>query len=192
MRGTAKVFVVAAGLIVGVASAGCGSSAEDDPKWSAVPRTVTESGLLVQVPKGFDPCTDVPQSVLDSERLHAAVVPNRADYDGPGGTRWRGCAWVQSNGYAASVKVTNVTIPYVRSRGLVDPQEFTLAGRAAISTRRGSKPSETCVVNVEMIGGSLEVFLDNPPSRRHTGHLDTCQLARTLAEKVAQVLPAGV
>lgn len=68
------------------------------------------------MPAGFDPCKDNPKSVLDSEGLHKASSNNNADYDGAGGTKWRGCSWVMSNGYTAGITTTNLTVDKVATR----------------------------------------------------------------------------
>ncbi|WP_245547090.1 DUF3558 domain-containing protein [Nocardia brevicatena] len=187
-------MVLTAGLVItGLAVAGCDSSAEGDSRSRAsATSTLTSTGLQTTVPEGYDPCVDVPQSVLDSENLVKGIANNKANARGPGDTEWRGCAWAKAggNGYAVSIQVTNVTIPFVREHYSIDRREFTIAGRPAISVRKNeTRPSEVCSINVEMKGGSLEFHLDNPASNRETGHIDTCELGVALAEKVVSTLP---
>jgi len=80
----------------------------------------------------------------------------------------------------------------VRSRDLSDMREFAIDGRSAISTRQvDAHPEAACTLNVEMHGGSLEFNLSNPSSSKKTGHLDTCELTRALAEQVVPAIPAG-
>lgn len=187
-------MVLTAGLVTTVlAVAGCDSSAGGDSHSQASPTSaLTSTGLQITVPDGYDPCVDIPQSVLDSENLVKGVADNKANARGPGGTEWRGCGWVRPDGYAISVQVTNVTIPFVREHYSIDRREFTIAGRSAISVRKNeTRPSEVCSINIEMQGGSLEFHLDNPPSRK-TGHIDTCALGVAFAEKVVPTLPADV
>lgn len=190
-------MVLTAGLVTTVlAVAGCDSSAGGDSHSQANPTSaLTPTGLQITVPDGYDPCVDIPQSVLDSENLVKGVADNKANARGPGGTEWRGCGWVRAggNGYAVSVQVTNVTIPFVRAHYSIDRREFTIAGRPAISVRKNeTRPSEVCSINVEMQGGSLEFHLDNPSSNRETGHIDTCELGVGFAEKVVPTLPPHV
>ncbi|MEU1983636.1 DUF3558 domain-containing protein [Nocardia sp. NPDC019395] len=196
MRSTVRP-VLAAGLVAaGFALAGCDSSAANEAEGPAsATSTLTETGLQIAVPSGYDPCVDIPQSVLDSEDLVKGVADNKADATGPGGTEWRGCAWARAggDGYAVSVQVTNVTIPFVREHYSIDRREFTVAGRPAISVRKNeTRSSEVCSINIEMRGGSLEFHLDNPASNRDTGQMDTCQLGVTFAEKVVPTLPSNV
>ncbi len=111
------------------------------------------SGLAVDVPKGYNPCTDVPESALKSERLVKGVADNKANADGPNGTKWRGCRWVIAggNGYSVAIQASNLTIPYVREHYSFDVRELTVAGRPAITTRRNeTRASEVCNVNVEI------------------------------------------
>ncbi|WP_433631419.1 DUF3558 domain-containing protein [Nocardia sp. CA-120079] len=179
-----------AALAVGavVLLSGCGSSTDGDAKPVA---TSTGAGpsLAADAPNSYDPCKDVPQNVLDSEKLHGKDPDNS---EASGGVKWRGCAWVRSNGYSVSIRTTNLTIDLIRSRNFPEASEFTINGRRAISTRQFDGPyiKEACTVDVEMKGGSLEFNLNNPPSNRDTGSTDSCVLARGLVEKVVPSLPA--
>ncbi len=170
---------------------GCGSSVGGDatPSGSSTATTNAGTGVAADVPSGFKPCDDIPQNVLDSEKLRMKIP---ADSDASGGIKWRGCQWVQSDGYGASIQTTNITVDMVKGKNFRDAREFTIGGRRAISTRQvDDHPEAACTLNVEMRGGSLEFNLSNPPSRKNTGHLDTCSLTQALAEKVVPTLPAG-
>ncbi|WP_433662995.1 DUF3558 domain-containing protein [Nocardia sp. CA-128927] len=180
-----RLVTLALGAVFAIA--GCGPSNDGDPKPTGNAPT-SSSGVAADVPTGFDPCKDIPQSVLDSEKLHGQ---DKADSNASGGIKWRGCSWVQSDGYAGSIQTTNITLDAVRAKKFPDANEFTINGRKAISTRQvDSHPEAACTLNVEMKGGSLEFNLSNPPSNRNTGQLNTCDLTRTLAEKVVPTLPA--
>ncbi|MCZ9325089.1 DUF3558 domain-containing protein [Nocardia farcinica] len=174
--------VLALGVVVVLG--GCDSSGDGGEATSAS-RTAT---VAADVPVGFDPCADIPQQLLDSENLKMKTTDNM---DASGGIKWRGCGWVKKDGYAIGVQTTNITIDMVREKAFADAHEFEIEGRQAISTRRSEeRPDEVCTVNVEMMGGSLEVSLVNPPSGDATGHLDTCDLARDFTAKVVPLLPA--
>ncbi|MCP2279027.1 DUF3558 domain-containing protein [Nocardia amikacinitolerans] len=167
---------------------GCGSSVGGDatPSGSST-ATNAGTGVAADVPSGFKPCDDVPQSVLDSERLRQKIP---SDGNAAGGLKWRGCIWAKTNGYGAQIQTTNITVDMVRGKNFPGAHEFTVGSRAAISTRQISeRPTEACTVNVGMQGGSLEINLTNPPSAKETGHLDTCELARGLAEKIVPTMP---
>ncbi|WP_280411241.1 DUF3558 domain-containing protein [Nocardia asiatica] len=176
------VLAVGAALVL----TGCDSSADD-----AAPTSTASASpsIAADVPVGYDPCTDIPQSVLDSENLRSK---DKQDSNAAGGVKWRGCAWIQTDGYAPVITTTNITVDMVRDKKFADTREYTINGRRAISTRQVEEhPAGVCTINVEMKSGSLEIFLSNPPSRKNTGSLDTCALARTLAEKVVPTMPVN-
>ncbi|WP_238815803.1 DUF3558 domain-containing protein [Nocardia brasiliensis] len=175
------ILALGAVLVAG----GCGPS-EDGPGKTSDPST-SKPSLAADVPAGFNPCTDIPQAVLDSDQLKQKI-PN--DSNANGGIKWRGCMWVKPDGYAASIQTTNITLGMVAEKKFPDTQEFTIGSRRAISTRQvDDHPEAACTVNVEMKGGSLEINLTNPASNRATGHLNTCDLTRSLAEKIAPTIP---
>lgn len=164
-----------------LALVGCESSTEE----TAAPATPS---MAPDVPAGFNPCTDVPQSVLDSEGLR---MPTPNDTDLSSGAKWRGCLWANPNGYAVSIQTTNLTLDMVREKNFPETTEFAIGERQALSTRRqGDSPEASCYVNVDLHGGSLEFGLTNPSSASETGHMDTCELGRALAEKVTPSIPA--
>lgn len=175
--------VLALGVVVVLG--GCDSSVDGD----AGPAGSTTATVAADVPAGFDPCEDIPQSVLDSERLRQKIPDNSA---ASGGIKWRGCLWGQPDGYAVSIQTTNITVEMVRAKGFVGAYEFVVSGREAVASRQSEVEKEaSCTVNVAMRGGSLSVGLTNPTSAKNTGHLDSCDLARQVAEKVVPALPAG-
>ncbi|WP_194837441.1 DUF3558 domain-containing protein [Nocardia sp. XZ_19_369] len=172
--------------------AGCGPSAGggDMQTGSGSTPPNAKPGLAADVPGGYDPCTATPQSVLDSENLRGK---NKDDSNASGGVKWRGCAWIQTDGYAASIQTTNLTVDMVRDKNFREARESTISGRRAIQSRQvDDHPDAACTLNVEMKGGSLEFNLSNPPSRKTTGSIDTCQLTRALAEKVVPTMPTTV
>ncbi|MEU2121031.1 DUF3558 domain-containing protein [Nocardia niwae] len=182
-RNSRRLIVLAVGTALVLT--GCGP-ADDDAAPSGGPSV--SSTLAPDVPTGYDPCTDIPKSVLDSENLRSK---DKQDSNASGGIKWRGCGWVQTDGYAPVISTTNITVDMVRDKKFADTHEFVINGRHAISTRQVEEhPAAVCTINVEMKGGSLEIFLSNPPSNRKTGQLDTCALAKTLAEKVVPTMPS--
>ncbi|WP_107654891.1 DUF3558 domain-containing protein [Nocardia suismassiliense] len=182
------------GLVLGAVFvlAGCGPSngGGDTPTSSGSTPSDSKPGLTANVPGGYDPCTAIPQTVLDSENLRGK---DKDDSNASGGVKWRGCAWIQTDGYAATIQTTNLTVDMVRDKNFRDARESTVSGRRAIQSRQvDDHPDAACTLNVEMKGGSLEFNLSNPPSRKNTGSIDTCQLTRALAEKVVPTMPTTV
>ncbi|MGI5216991.1 DUF3558 domain-containing protein [Nocardia sp. CA-290969] len=179
--GKRKAFIALVGGAV-LALTGCESAPEGEAAEST-------PAMAPDAPTSYDPCTDIPQGVLDSENLRNK---NDDDFSG-GGVKWEGCGWVQPDGYAVGIQTTNLTLQMVRDKGYPGTVEFTISGRKAITSQRQETHTDaSCNLNVEINGGSVEFGLSNPPSNRNTGHLDTCALARGLAEKVVPTIPAGV
>ncbi|WP_153416112.1 DUF3558 domain-containing protein [Nocardia macrotermitis] len=181
-RGVVSAVLVTGAVVLTLT--GCSSSGGSTASSSSATTTP------VQVPTGFDPCNGIPQSVLDSESLQGKQLDDfQAD---AGKILWRGCVWADPDGYAVSIRTTNLTVVMTRDKHFPGTQEFTINGRPAIASRQQTEnTSEDCTVNVQLKGGSLEFDLTNPASAPKTGKTDTCQLARGLAEKVLPSVPAS-
>lgn len=106
-----------------------------------------------------------------------------------GDIAWSGCGWVMSDGYAASVSATNLTLEMVREKAVPGARETAVHGRAVIIAKQGGPTS--CTLNAELMGGSLEFLVDNPPSNRLTGDQNPCDIATRLAEKVLPLIKPG-
>lgn len=166
-------------------AAGCGSGGGHTPASPSATST-----LAADVPVGFDPCRDIPQAVQDSLQIHGKEPDKLRAH---GGIVWRGCGWVKSDYYALSIDTTNLTVAMVRDQHYQDQQEFTIAGRQAISTRQVPEhPLLQCTINVAMTGGSVEFFLSNSNSDRIVGDRDSCHMVRDVAEQVVPTIPPGV
>jgi hypothetical protein len=177
-------------LFAGAALAltGCDSSTDGD---DAPPASSTAGqSVAAETPTGYDACKDIPQSVLDSEKLRRR---NEANSDASGGIKWRGCRYGRTDGYFATITTSNLTVEMTRAKHFPEATEFTVGGREAISTRQFDGPNikDACTVNVTMQGGSLDINLLNPASNRDTGSVDSCQLARALAEKIVPTIPSN-
>lgn len=189
LLGVGAVLVAA-----GCSSATDGQATPEGASGQGAAAASTTPSLAAEAPSGFDPCTDIPASIIKEEDMRAdSPEHGNADYDGSRGIKWRGCGWAVPDGYAVGITTTNLTVDMVR-----DNKEFTvrwedrIGGRraVAINTADEKDPRASCTLNVEMKGGSLEFSMDNPASRDKTGHMDTCELARGLAEKVVPHVPA--
>ncbi len=167
--------------------AGCNSGGSAKPTGAA---TSTTAAMASDVPTGYDPCSDIPQSVLDSLQW-TLKLPRK---NSAGNIVWRGCGWAKSTDYAVTVYMTNATVDVVRAENLLDPQEFTVDGRRAISTIQDpDHPSQQCTVDVAVKGGSLEVFITNSDASDPAGSADaSCQIARNAAQQIVPTLPASL
>ena len=99
---------------------------------------------------------------------------------------------MRSEYYGVSVRVTNATLSSVRDRHFEDTKELTVVGRAAVASRQApDHPDRQCTVDVEVKGGSLEIFLTKAKAQGEggAGDLDACDMARDVAEKVVPALP---
>lgn len=180
MRGGVAILGLTAVL------SGCNSSDGDSVGSSASPTHT----IAAEVPAGFDACKDIPQSLLQSEQL---IKPEVDSKDGNAGIKWRGCGWIQSDGYSATIDTTNITLDMVRAnKEFTVAEELTIAGRPAVTSYLGGQdPHVDCAINVEMKGGSLEISIDNPRSRKKSGTQHSCDIAKRLAEGIAPAIAAG-
>ncbi|MEV0761021.1 DUF3558 domain-containing protein [Nocardia sp. NPDC050435] len=179
--------VAGAVLLVGaLAVAGCDSNGGGQ----APPSTSTTPAVAADVPQGFKPCNDIPQSVLDSEGIRKDKY---GDDTSRGEIKWRGCGYLMSDGYAASISATNLTLDMVKAKRFPGERSITINGRTVLITAQAPDPTgdESCQLHAQMQGGSLEFTIDNPNSRRKTGHLNACDIGQTLAGKVVPLIPAG-
>ncbi|MGW6724498.1 DUF3558 domain-containing protein [Nocardia sp. NPDC055029] len=184
-RGSMMVtgLAVAGVLLVG----GCGAEKASDEA------TPAPTSTDVPLPTGFDGC-NLPQSVIDAEQLKKGSEDN--NWNTPGSSRkWLGCRWTQSDGFAAGITVTTITVQSIRespSSQWTLGEQSTIAGRAAITYWQPARnPAENCTINVEMKGGGMEIGITNPPSRRKSKDRNACDIATSLADMLAPTIAAG-
>ncbi|MBF6425658.1 DUF3558 domain-containing protein [Nocardia cyriacigeorgica] len=188
-----SAYAAAAGLSAVLVLAGCGSSTEGtaEPTGKTAGTSAAEQAVAKDVPSGFDPCTDIPQDVLDSEGLFSTGGESSKDEMTRGDLKWRGCQWVVSDGYGASISATNLTLDMIRGNSNAGTSEREVSGRTVLYAPDTAGSTEDCRLNAQMEGGSLEFFVNNPPSGRKTGSQNACDIALRLAEKVLPLVPAG-
>lgn len=176
-------------LVGALALAGCGSSG--DPVVGSPTSSSTADGIAEDVPTGIDPC-NIPQDVLTS------ITPGLRkgttdDNTSRGPIKWRGCGYIVSDGYANSISLTNLTLDMLREKNFPG-RELTIDGRTTLITHQAGDPTgvESCVVNVQMQGGSLEFSVENSHgSSPKTKHLNACDIGESLAEKVVPLIAPG-
>ncbi|MEV4239064.1 DUF3558 domain-containing protein [Nocardia sp. NPDC049737] len=185
--GVVRGVVLGAGVVM-LASA-CNSGGESKGNTNTASATPT---IAADVPAGFDACKDIPQALIQSEKLKNKGADTT---DRPGGIKWRGCGWVQAggDGYAGSIDTTTITLAMVRAnKDFKVAEEFSMGGRAALTYSPSAQNDlkEHCILNVEMKGGSLEVSIINPPSAKLTASQHSCDIAKRLAEGIVPAIPA--
>ncbi|WP_446225568.1 DUF3558 domain-containing protein [Nocardia sp. IBHARD005] len=183
--------IAVVGAVLAISACGPDPSSEQSAR--------TSPTFAAEVPTGFDPCTQVPDEVIRSENLRPNRPNPESKLDAPNGVKWRGCGWgyEKGRGYGTNIRTTNLTLEMIRARNFTDAEEFVTGGRQAIVSRQqdtntSGPDGSSCTANVEMKGGSLDIFIHNPPETSPaTGHIPACTIARTLAEKIAPSIPAG-
>ncbi|MEU6560385.1 DUF3558 domain-containing protein [Nocardia nova] len=182
-----RAAVVGAGVVALISA--CNSGGDSKHGGESAPAT---SSVAADVPAGFNAC-QLPQSVIQSESLERSDVDTQ---DGAGGTKWRGCIWVQSsgNGYSATIDSTNITLPMIRANGdFKVGNELTVSGRPALTYAQPSQDLHThCIMSIEIKGGGLEISVNNPPSARDTASQHSCDIAQRLAEGIIPSIPSGL
>lgn len=163
---------------------GCTSTDGDNaptPSASSAPSSPVESAK-------FDPCTDIPQSVLSAEGLENRGPDNSQNES----TTWTGCGYQVSGGYDVRIVTTNLTLDQIKTKFPDSYREQNFGGRrAAFYTLFPSLGAASCVVNVEMASGTLEFDLANQKSRPKTGQLDSCSLLTNLVQQTVAAIPPG-
>lgn len=188
MRAVTGAVLLAGALAVAGCSTTSGGTAGPVSTSSAL------DSIAADVPSGFKPCTDIPKSVLDSEGLHRDDSPTSKDETTRGKVKWRGCIWVVSDGYTATISATNLTLAMVRDKRFPGENEITINNRPVLITNQAEDRVDktTCTLNAQMQGGSLEIKIGNPPrTSPKTRHLTACDIGQTLAGKVVPLIPAG-
>ncbi|MGK8505413.1 DUF3558 family protein [Nocardia asiatica] len=161
-------------LISALACAVLGGCTHDEPK----PVDTTSSQYMYD--KIFNPCHQIPKQFLENHHLDTK----------PEGTENRiehyvslGCSYGTSE-YDLIVEVSNAPLHEIPLLDRDRYQQTRIAGRAA---KILSLPLEQrfCVLNVEMTGGILSLYLARKVA------LDPCTTLTALAEELVPLLPPG-
>ncbi|MQY19491.1 DUF3558 domain-containing protein [Nocardia macrotermitis] len=182
----AAVAIGATALLAGCNDSGGTSGANS----SAAAPTST---IAASVPTAIDPC-QLPQSVVTAEHLDRSD-DQATEQDGDGGAKWRDCGWgaYEGDGYGLNVSVTNVTVPMVEAnKKFTVTEHLTISGREAVTYHRADIADShgECLIHLALKDGGLELTVTNPPERKATGNLDSCEIAKKLGKEIAQSIPA--
>ena len=161
------VVLISASLV-----AGCGKSTSD-------PRP--EDKLADAVPTSFDPCRDIPASVLQEEQLlpdGTPISPEGAKVKEKGCDYTRSSSADKSLGEGVGVEVTNMTYDYfrevyVKQLGGGPVKEFKIGDRSAMV--QGPQSNNNCTIFVSIKGGGLRfdaIGSSSAPCRDVTGFAD--------------------
>ncbi|QIS23227.1 DUF3558 domain-containing protein [Nocardia terpenica] len=168
------VAVLAAGIAGALLVAGCGSgaggSARPAPSTSAAPPVAP----LPQA-TGFDPCRDIPETVLRAENLEQSG-PQDA---GIGGVTSTGCGYVdrQGDGYFVRVMKSTLTLDKIKAKYSDTYREQSIAGRrTAYYTPHPDRTARSCALGLEIASGTVLFDLSNPETAARTASRNACDL----------------
>ena len=183
----AAVGIGAAAVLAGCNGGGGGTSNVNS---SAVSATAT---VAPDVPTSFDGCK-LPQSVLDAEQI--TPPPNPSNLDANGGLKFRGCIWVShdGDGFSVNARATNMTVQMIEKMSDYKVAEhLAIDGRQAVTYHSVTDTDlrESCLINVEIKGGGVDLLIDNPASNKATCTLDACEIAKKMAGEIVPTLPAS-
>ena len=183
----AAVGVGAAALLAGCNNGGDGTSSAS----SSAP--FATSTITPSAPTSFNGC-QLPQSVISAEQFDPD--PTNADAAANGGIKFKGCVWSthEGDGYNVNVWSTNMTVQMVDKMSDYKVADHpTIGGRQAVTFHTSDETDlrASCMINVEIKGGGLDLLVDNPASHKATGTLDSCEIAKKLATELVATLPAS-
>jgi len=192
MTGWGRVFRYAAAA-VGVTAllGGCGGGGDGT---AAGQSTVSATPTIApDAPTAFNGC-QLPQSVVDAEQFDPN--PDSADAIGNGRVRWRGCTWSthEGDGYGVGIRTTNITIPMIQANNQFTIAEtLTIDGRQAVTYHQTGQTDlrRSCLLEVEMKDGGLEISVTNDPDRKATGSQASCDIAKRLGGELAPTFSAS-
>lgn len=177
------VVVLTVGLAGALLVAGCGSGAGGSarPATSAAPSVAP----LPQA-TGFDPCRDIPETVLRAENLEQSG-PQDASI---GGVTSTGCGYVdrQGDGYFVRVMKSSLTLNALAAKYSDTYRAQSIAGRrTAYYTPHPDRAAQSCALGLEIASGTVLFDLSNPETAARTASRNACDL---LDHFVRQVVPS--
>ena len=163
-----------AAIVIGLFAVGCGSTVEGVPE-----RASGQEGL-------FNPCTDIPDSVIEGVGLDPAT--ESIDIFGVEQPGWKICAW-DGSWYGLSILSTRYTTDDIRKNpDYVDIVDIEIDGRTAIEYRKVSDVvGEGCYVVFSADQGSVWVRVQS--TGLEPQEMPSCDMARALADGLVSYLP---
>jgi hypothetical protein len=162
-----------AAIVIGLFAVGCGSTVEGEPE-----RASGQEGL-------FNPCTDIPDSVIEGVGLDPAT--ESVDVFGVEQPGWKICSW-DGSWYNVTIYSTSYTVSDVRSNpDYVDFIDVDIGDRRATQYRRADSTDEACYVIFALDQGSVWINAEKDALSEHTGN--SCDEARRLTDELDSHLP---
>ncbi len=170
----ARHRLMLAACAIGVLVVGCGSTVEGEPE-----RASGQGGL-------FNPCTDIPDSVIEGAGLDPAT--ESVDVFGVEQPGWKICAW-DGSWYGLSILSTRYTTDDIRKNpDYVEIVDTQISGRTAISYRKESDAvGEGCYVVFPADQGSVWIRVQS--TGLEPQDMPSCDMAMALANALVTYLP---
>ncbi|KZM69779.1 hypothetical protein AWN90_07090 [Nocardia terpenica] len=164
--------VLATGIAGALLVAGCGGGAGGSPRpaTSAAPPVAPSPQAT-----GFDPCRDIPETVLRAENLEQSG-PQDASV---GGVTSTGCGYVdrQGDGYFVRVMKSSLTLDMIKARYSDSYRAQSIAGRrTAYYTPHPDRAAQSCALGLEIASGTVLFDLSNPETAARTASRNACDL----------------
>jgi hypothetical protein len=165
---------VLAAFVIGLLTVSCGSTVVGEPE-----RASGQEGL-------FNPCTDIPDSVIEEVGLDPAT--ESVDVFGVEQPGWKICAW-DGSWYGLSILSTRYTTDDIRKNpDYVEIVDIEIGGRAAIRYRKESDAvGEGCYVVFPADQGSVWIRVQS--TGLEPQDMPSCDMATGLADDLVSYLP---
>ena len=170
----ARLRLILAAIVIGLFAVGCGSTVEGEPE-----RASGQEGL-------FNPCTDIPDSVIEEVGLDPSTED--IDIDGVEQPGWKMCSWT-SSWYFFTIMSTDYTLDDVRNRpDYMKFDESHIGDRVGLWFRRESDETiDGCYLAFAESRGSVWLNIEAKAGTPHEG--STCELVESFALQLASSLP---
>ena len=170
-----RLRLVLAAFVIGLLTVSCGSTVVGEPE-----RASGQEGL-------FNPCTDIPDSVIEDVGLDPAT--EEIDISGVEQPGWKICSWTASR-YYLIVFANDHTLDEARANPDFGGFKNIQAGtREAVQFhRKDDVEVERCYVGLSIEGGSIWVAVDLMGGE--TMEEPTCDLAVDYVAKLDGFLPS--
>ncbi|WP_167354203.1 DUF3558 family protein [Nocardia kruczakiae] len=173
-------LLLLAAIVLGIPTmAACGTAHDNSAQNTILPTTLS---------KVFDPCNDIPATVMESEHLNPSGTPIPPRLGGDG-EQYRGCRFRAQDdaeselGPGISIQLTNMTIEYF-TRNFAPGRKFTTLKIGGRDAATAGQDDGYCTMLVALETGG--VYLTGLSSKK-----DTCLIVTDVANAIAPAIPPG-